>query len=139
MTIRQLSVFIENKTGYLNEMLAVLTQHNINIIALTVADTSDYGIIRMIVSDSDKALKILKEAMFSVRMHDILSLELAAAPGSLAHILDLFKEADICIEYVYAFSFGSKSMAVFRTNNREKAIEVIQKNKLKSIQESDFK
>ena len=139
MTIRQLSVFIENKTGYLNEMLAVLTQHNINIIALTVADTSDYGIIRMIVSDSDKALKVLKEAMFSVRMHDILSLELATASGSLAHILDLFTEADICIEYVYAFSFGSKSMAVFRTNNREKAIEVIQKNKLKSIQESDFK
>lgn len=139
MTIRQLSVFLENKTGYLNEMLAVLAKHNINIIALTVADTSDYGIVRMILSDPTKALEVLREAKFTVRMHDILSLEMAAAPGSLARILDLFTAADICIEYVYAFSFGSKSIVVLRTDNREKAIEVIKKNNLKSIQEVDLK
>jgi len=139
MTIRQLSVFIENKTGNLNAMLSVLAKHNINIIALTVADTSDYGIVRTIVSDPEKALEVLKEAQFSVRMHDILSLEMAATPGSLSRILDLFTNADICIEYMYAFSFGSKSIVVLRTNNREKAIEVIQKNNLKSIQEADLK
>ena len=139
MTIRQLSVFLENKTGYLNEMLAVLAKHNINVIALTVADTSEYGIVRMILSDPEKALEVLREGQFTVRMHDILSLEMDAAPGSLSRILDLFTAADICIEYVYAFSFGSKSIVVFRTNNREKAIEVIQKNKLKSIREEDLK
>ncbi|NDV47155.1 acetolactate synthase [Paludibacter sp. 221] len=139
MTIRQLSVFLENKTGYLNEMLAQLAKYNINIIALTVADTSEYGIVRMIVSDPEKALDILREGQFTVRMHDILSLEMDAAPGSLSKILNLFTEADICIEYVYAFSFGSKSIVVFRTNNRDKAIEIINENKLKSIREADLK
>jgi hypothetical protein len=139
MTIRQLSVFLENKTGYLNQVLAVLAKHNINIIALTVADTSDYGILRAIVSDPEKALEALRSEKFTVRVHDILSLEMDAAPGSMSHILDLFTAADICIEYVYAFSFGSKSILVFRTNNREKALEVIKNNKLKSIRETDLK
>jgi len=139
MTIRQLSVFLENKTGYLNEMLAILAKNSINIVALTVADTSDYGIVRMIVSDPQLALDKLREERFIVRIHDILSLEMDAAPGSLARILDLFNEQDIAIEYVYAFSFGSKSILVFRTNNREKAVEVIKKNKLKSISEEELK
>lgn len=139
MTIRQLSVFLENKTGYLNEMLAILAKNSINIVALTVADTSDYGIVRMIVSDPQLALDKLREGRFTVRIHDILSLEMDAAPGSLARILDLFNEQDIAIEYVYAFSFGSKSILVFRTNNREKAVEVIKKNKLKSISEEELK
>ena len=139
MTIRQLSVFLVNKTGYLNEMLAILAKNSINIVALTVADTSDYGIVRMIVSDPQLALDKLREERFTVRIHDILSLEMDAAPGSLARILDLFNEQDIAIEYVYAFSFGSKSILVFRTNNREKAVEVIKINKLKSISEEDLK
>ena len=139
MTIRQLSVFLENKTGYLNEMLAKKKKNSINIVALTVADTSDYGIVRMIVSDPQLALDKLREERFTVRIHDILSLEMDAAPGSLARILDLFNEQDIAIEYVYAFSFGSKSILVFRTNNREKAVEVIKINKLKSISEEDLK
>lgn len=139
MTIPQLSVFIENKTGYLNEVLAVLAKHNINIIALTVADTSDYGILRTIVSNPHKALEVLREEHFSVRMHDILSLEMDAAPGTMSHILDLFTAADICIEYVYAFSFGSKSILMLRTNNAEKAVDVIHLNNLKTISEADLK
>ena len=139
MTIRQLSVFIENKTGYLNQVLAVLARYNINIVALTVADTSDYGILRAIVSDPEKALEVLRAEQFSVRIHDILSLEMDAAPGSMSHILDLFTSADICIEYVYAFSFGSKSILMIRTDNREKSIEVILRNHLKSISEDDLK
>lgn len=139
MTIRQLSVFVENKTGHLNRILSVLTKHNINIVALTVADTSDYGLLRVIVSDPEKAVEVLRAEQITVRVHDILSLEMDAAPGSLSNILDLLTAADICIEYVYAFSFGSKSIVVFRTNNREKAIEVILKNNLKSISESDLK
>ena len=139
MTIRQLSVFLENKTGYLNEMLAVLAKYNINIIALTVADTSEYGIVRMILSHPEKALEVLREEQFTVRMHDIISLEMDAAPGSLSRILDFFTAADICIEYVYAFSFGSKSIVVVRTNNCEKAFEVIRENNLKSICEKELK
>jgi len=122
MTISQLSVFLENKTGYLNQVLAVLAKHNINIIALTVADTSDYGILRAIVSDPVKALEVLRNEQFSVRIHDILSVEM-----------------DICIEYVYAFSFGSKSILILRTDNLDKSIEIIKENKLKSINEADLK
>jgi len=139
MTIRQLSVFLENKTGYLNQVLAVLAKYNINIIALTVADTSDYGILRAIVSDPEKALEVLRAEQFSVRIHDILSVEMEPAPGTMSHILDLFTAADICIEYVYAFSFGSKSILMLRTDNPEKSIEVIKANKLKSISEADLK
>jgi len=139
MTISQLSVFLENKTGYLNQVLAVLAKYNINIIALTVADTSDYGILRAIVSDPEKALEVLRAEQFSVRIHDVLSIEMEAAPGTMSRILDLFTAADICIEYVYAFSFGSKSILMLRTDNREKSIEVIIANKLKSISEADLR
>ncbi len=139
MTIRQLSVFLENKTGHLNQILSVLANNNINIIALTIADSNDYGILRAIVSDPEKALQVLRAGQFTVRVHDILSLEMDAAPGSMSHILDLFTAADICIEYVYAFSFGSKSILMLRTDNTDKAVDVIKTNKLKSIGEVDLR
>lgn len=139
MTIRQLSVFLENKTGHLNQILSVLAKYNINIIALTVADSSDYGILRAIVSDPEKALQILRSEQFTVRVHDIFSLEMDAAPGSMSKILDLFTTADICIEYVYAFSFGSKSILMLRTDKCDEAVNVIEQNKLKSISEADLK
>lgn len=139
MTIRQLSVFLENKTGHLNQILSVLAKNNINIVALTVADSSDYGIMRAIVSDPEKAMKVLRAEQFTVRVHDIFSLEMDAAPGSMSHILDLFTSADICIEYVYAFSFGSKSILMIRTENSENATEIIKANKLKTISEEEIK
>jgi len=139
MTIRQLAVFLENKTGYLNQVLAVLAKYNINIIALTVADTSDFGILRAIVSDPEKALDVLREDGFSVRIQDVFSIEMDAAPGTMSRILDLFTAADICIEYVYAFSFGSKSILILRTDNTKKSAEVIIANNLKSISEADLK
>lgn len=138
MTIRQLSVFLENKPGYLNEVLSVLSLHNINIVAMTVADTSDFGILRLLVSDPQLALDKLREKQFTVRIHDVLSLEMDPEPGSLYHILVHFAEACISMEYMYAFSFGSKSIVIFRTDNREKALEVIKKNNLKSITEQDL-
>ena len=139
MTIRQLSVFLENKPGCLDEMLSVLAQNNININALTIADTSDYGIVRLLVSDPQLAQEKLKEAHYIVRIHDILSLEMDAAPGSMYKILDLFTKAGISVEYIYAFSFGSKSVMVVRTDNSEKATEVIKQNQLKSITEDELK
>ena len=117
----------------------IFHENNINIIALTVADSSDYGILRAIVSDPEKALEALRAEQFTVRVHDILSLEMDAAPGSMSYILDLFTAADICIEYVYAFSFGSKSILLIRTDNCDKAVEVIQANKLKSIREAELR
>ncbi len=139
MTIRQLSVFLENKTGHLNEILNILAKNQININALTVADSSDYGLLRMLVSDIEKALEVLRAENISVRIQEVISLEMDAAPGSMAKILNLFSSAGLSIEYVYAFSFGNKSVLVLRTNDREKAFEVIKNNQLKSIRESDLK
>lgn len=139
MTIRQLSVFLENKTGHLNEILSILAKNNINIVALTIADSTDYGILRAIVSDPEKAMECLRAEHYTVKVHEILSLEMDAAPGSMSHILDLFTAADICIEYVYAFSFGSKSILMIRTDHCDEAIEIIKANGLTSIREEDLK
>ena len=138
MTIRQLSIFMENKPGNLNDVLAVLAENNINISSLTVADTDEYGIVRLLVSDPETAQKKLREQQFTVRIHDVLSLEMDPQPGSLFKIMHYFAEAGISIEYVYAFSYGSKSIVVFRTNNREKALEVIKENNLKPVREVDL-
>ena len=139
MTIRQLSVFLENKTGHLNEILNILAKNQININALTVADSSDYGLLRMLVSDIERALEVLRAENISVRIQEVISLEMDAKPGSMAKILNLFSSEGLSIEYVYAFSFGNKSVLVLRTNDREKAFEVIKNNQLKSIRESDLK
>jgi hypothetical protein len=139
MKIRQLSVFVENKTGHLNQILAVLARNNINIIALTLADSSDFGLLRMLVSDSEKAAEALRTENFTVRIHEVLSLELEGVPGSLSRVLNHFSDNGIAIEYIYAFSFGSKSILVMRPDNTEKAIEIIQKYQLKPIYESDLK
>lgn len=139
MTIKQLSVFLENKIGSLNDLLAVLADNNINIIALTVADTSDYGIVRLIVSDPQLALQKLKNKDFSVKIHDVLSFEIKSTTSSFTDILSLFASKNINIEYLYAFNFGTKSIMVVRTNNREKAVEVIVENDLTAITEEDLK
>lgn len=133
MTISQLSVFIENKTGHLNEVLTILAKNNINIVALTVADSSDYGIMRAIVSDPIEAHEALRAQQYTVRVHEIIGLEMPQTPGSMSTILDLFVAANVCIEYVYAFSYGSKSILVFRSDNQEKALAVVKQNNLVSI------
>ena len=119
--------------------MRVLAKNNINIVALTVADSTDFGLLRAIVSDPEKALKVLHDEHFTVRVHEILSLEMDPAPGSMSKILDLFTDADIFIEYVYAFSFGSKSILIIRTDNSEKALEIIKINGLKTISEEELK
>lgn len=139
MSVQQLTIFIENKTGNLNQILSVLANNNINVIALTVADSSDFGLLRAIVSNPVKAVKVLRKALFTVRVHEILALEMHSEPGSMSKLLDMFAEEDICIEYVYAFSFGSKSILLFRTDCMDKALEAIETHDLKTINDEDLK
>ena len=93
----------------------------------------------MLVSDPEKALAALRNELYTVRIHDVFTLEMDAEPGSMAHILDLFTNEGVSIDYVYAFSFGSKSILVFRTDNCPKALDIINHHQLKSINESDLK
>ncbi len=138
MTIKQLSIFLENKSGRLTEVLDTIGKEKINIIALTIADTSDYGILRMIVSSPEEAYKLLKKKGFSVNLTEVLSIKTPAEAGSFARAFKIFSDELISIEYMYAFSLGDKAMIVLRTEDREKALNAINKNKMYLINENDL-
>ncbi len=138
-TIRQLSIFLENKSGRLTEVLETLGNEKINITALTIADTSEYGILRLIVSDPENGYKLLKERGFSVNLTDVISLAVSPEAGSYAAILKKFSEEKLSIEYMYAFCLGQKSVIVLRTDNRPKAFDIITRNKFSLISEDNIK
>ena len=137
-TIRQLSVFLENKTGRLQEVLDVLGSENININALSIADTSEYGILRLIVNDPENGYKYLKARGFSVNLTDVLSLSVSHKAGSLSKVLKKFSDENLSIEYMYAFSLGDKALIVLRTDDRSKAFEIVEQNNFTLISEDDI-
>ena len=139
MTIRQLSIFLENKTGRLQDVLEVLGSEKIDIKALTIADTSEYGILRLIVSDPENGYKLLKARGFSVNLTEVLSLSVPHEPGSLAKALETFSNENLSIEYMYAFSLGEKAIIVLRTDNRSRAFEIVEQNHFTFITEDDIK
>ena len=138
MTIKQLSIFLENKSGRLTEVLETLGNEKINITALTIADTSEYGILRMIVSEPENAYRILKQKNFSVNLSEVLSISTPVEAGSFARALRIFSDENISIEYVYAFSLGNKAIIVLRTENTAVALEAIKKHKMELIKASDL-
>jgi len=138
-TIRQLSVFLENKAGRLQEVLDTLSSGSINLTALTIADTSEYGIVRLLVSDPEKGCKLLKMCGYSVNLTEVISLSVSHEPGSLAKILKKFSEENLSIEYMYAFCLGDKAIIVLRTDNHAKAFEIIRQNNFTIISEDEIK
>jgi len=127
MKVRQISIFLENKKGRLYEALKVLADAGINIRALAIADTSEFGILRLIVNYPDKAKAALESSGFTVKTTPILAIEVEDRPGGLAGILKYVYEADINVEYTYAFveKSGEKAVVVLRTNNLDKTISVL--------------
>lgn len=138
MTVNQLSIFVENKYGKLCEILSLLADQNIRIIASTVADTSEYGILRLIVNYSEKAYQILKDNHVNVNLTDVLAIVTDSAAGSFAKTLTCFTQSGLSIEYMYCLSLKDKSILILRTNNREAAREVIRRQNLEYICESDL-
>lgn len=138
MTVHQISIFLENKYGKLNEILALLAEADIRIIAATVADTTEFGIMRMIVSDPQRAYTILKENNVSANLTDVLAVVTESCAGSFAKALNQFTKAGLNIEYMYCFSIKEKSILILRTNNREMAREVIRRQNMDHICESDL-
>ena len=138
MTIHQLSIFIENRSGTLIKVLDVLKQANIQIVASTIADTAEYGIYRLICSEPLRAFEELKQAGVAVALNDVLALELDDEPGRAADAVKAFSEAGISLIYMYTFLLRGKGIMVFRTDNRPLAIEVIRKNNLRYIDEQDL-
>ena len=127
MRVKQISVFIENRSGRLREVAAVLGKGKINIRALSLADTSDYGILRLIVDKPQQALNVLKKANFTLSETDVIAVEVSDRPGGLAEVLDVLGDAGINVEYMYAFVEKSSSNAVmiFRIEDIERAISVL--------------
>jgi len=138
MIIKQLSVFLENKSGRLTEVTEILGKAGINLSALSIADTSEYGVLRMVVSDPDKAHSILKAYGFSVSLTDVVCLSTPNEAGSLAKALRILSEAKISVEYLYAFSMGERALVVIRTENIAKCIEALQGGKMDLLKASEL-
>ncbi len=127
MKVEQISIFIENKSGRLAEVARVLGEAGVNIRALSLADTSDFGILRLIVNDREKAKQVLKEKGFTVSKTEVVAIEVPDRPGGLAEILDTLDGASINVEYMYAFveRCGENAVIIFRFDETEKAISAL--------------
>ncbi|HQJ90146.1 MAG TPA: amino acid-binding protein, partial [Paludibacteraceae bacterium] len=123
MIVKQLSVFLENKTGRLNDVADILGKNGINMTAFSVADNSDFGILRVIVSDPEKALTVLKENKFAVSLTDVICLHTPNTPGSLSSILHILQRENVYIEYMYAFAEGEGANVIIRPDKMETGIE----------------
>jgi hypothetical protein len=129
MKVEQISVFLENKAGRLAEVTKVLGEAGVNIRALSLADTTDFGILRLIVDQYDKAREILKQHGFTVGKTEVVAIEVPDRPGGLAWVLQILSDSDVNVEYMYAFvqHSGKNAVIIFRFDNLERAIELLQK------------
>jgi hypothetical protein len=135
MGIKQISVFLENTTGRLGEVTRVLAQAGINIRAISIADTADFGILRVIVDKSDAAAKALNEGGFTTRQSDVAAVEVNDSPGSLAGVMELFQKSQVNIEYLYASLEGQagKAVVIFKLEDHDKGLKIIRENGLATV------
>ena len=135
MKVEQISIFLENKYGRLAEVTEVLAKGGINIRALSLADTADFGILRLIVNDTEKAKQVLKDNSFTVGKTEVIAIVVPDRPGGLAGILNSLKGEGINVEYMYAFvqKSGEDAIIIFRFDDIEKAITVLQKGKVRIL------
>ena len=138
MIIKQLSVFLENKTGSLTELTGILADNDINISAFSIADTADYGILRMIVGRPELAAQVLKEKGFTVKVTDVVGMIIPNRPGGLHKALQIISDNSVAIEYMYAFASGDcKATVVIRAESLQKIIDVLQEHKMELLKEGD--
>ena len=135
MSIKQLSVFLENRPGKLFELTALLAEKGIDMRALSIAETTDFGIARLIVNDANGAAQVLREGQFIAQFSDVLAFAVPDEPGGLHHLLGEFNAAQVNIEYMYAFLGGKRGQAymIFRVTNTEIAEKALVERGLKSL------
>ena len=135
MKVEQISVFLENKPGTLEHATRILKESGINIRTLTLAETSDFGILRLIVNDVEKANKVLKDNGFRVSKTAVIAVEVPDKPGGLHSIMEVIAKEGVNVDYLYAFveKSGENAVIIFRFDNPEKAIEALVKNKFTVI------
>jgi len=129
MLIKQLSVFIENKVGRLEDVTKVLKDHNINIASFSLADTAEYGMLRMIVSDPEEGRRVLREEGFSASLADVIAVKIAQKPGTLHEVVKILFEAGLSVEYMYTLSTtGKDTSIIMKTSDLNQALKVLKEN-----------
>ena len=133
MSVNQVSVFLENKPGTLQKLTAILAKHNINIRALSLADTSEFGIVRMLVNDVYEATNVLKEENFVASVTPVLAYKISDETGSLDKLLQSFSDLNINVEYMYAFAGKNDAFMIFRVKDPKNAENLLKGKGLKSL------
>lgn len=138
--IKQISVFLENKTGALGEVVKFMAENNINLRALSIADTEDFGILRIITDDPDSSIEKIKNAGYSAKLTNVLAVEIDDKPGSFSKIVDVLSNEGISIEYTYAFlsKKADRAYIIIRADNSEKASELLKKSGITVSQQQDL-
>jgi hypothetical protein len=140
MKITQISVFLENRKGRLYDVCSLLGANNVNIRALTIAETESFGVLRIVVDKSDLAIKLLRENQFVANFTDVVAIEVPDKPGGLASILKIFAENDVNIEYMYGFveKFSDKALLVMRFENTDFAQQILAKHNVHVVAKKDI-
>ena len=141
MTVKQLSVFIENRQGRLAEVLRVLKENQVNILSISLADTTEYGLLRLIVNNPSRGCEVLLEAGFSSMLTDVLIIKIPHTAGALQKILERITEKDVNIEYMYALitSEDGKAYSVMRTGDTEETDRILTENGIELLSEDKLK
>jgi len=141
MKITQISVFLENRAGRLAEVTRILGECDINIRALSLADTSDFGILRLIVDKTDEALKALREKGFTASLTDVIAVEVEDRPGGLADILAVLQKGGINVEYMYAFveKVSDRALLVFRFEDPMGAVKILQSQDVRVVGDKEIR
>lgn len=128
--IKQISVFLENKTGALGEVVKFMAENNVNLRALSIADTEDFGILRIITDDPEGTIDKIKKAGYSAKLTNVLAVEIDDKPGSFSKIVDVLSNEGISIEYTYAFvsKKADRAYIIIRADDSEKAVELLKKS-----------
>ncbi len=140
MFIKQISAFIENRHGRLTDFTRLLGDNGIDLIALSIADTTNFGILRAIVSDNDKALRIAREQGFTANLTEVLAVAVPDVPGGLDSVLKLLSDNDIFIEYLYSFvrRVGNDAIIIFRVDKPESCFHLLKENNIKVLEQDEL-
>jgi hypothetical protein len=141
MKITQISIFLENRKGRLSDVCSLLGANDVNIRALTIAETESFGVLRIVVDKSDVAIKLLRDNHFVANFTDVVAIEVPDKPGGLASILKVFAENDVNIEYMYGFveKFSDKALLVMRFEDTDFAQQILAKHNIRAVAEKDIK
>ena len=135
MSVKQISVFLENSKGRLAEVTRTLSREKINIRALSLADTADFGVLRIIVDNPDRCLAVLKSRAFVAQVTEVIAVEVEDKPGGLARILEVLDQDNVNVEYMYAYVEKTRDNAIVicRIDDRERALQILEKNGIATL------